>query len=156
MDALRQELEARATREGFSGLRITRLAADPQQAARLHQFIAEGRHGSMDWLAETEARRASPLALWALPVIFLAGLCFAALGLIVTTLALEGVAPESIDDDASLFGEGLGLDSIDAIELGVAIRKRYGISLDAESDDPRRHFASVTTLAAFVAANRTL
>ena len=64
MDALRQELEARATREGFSGLRITRLAADPQQAARLHQFIAEGRHGSMDWLAETEARRASPLALW--------------------------------------------------------------------------------------------
>jgi len=76
--------------------------------------------------------------------------------LIVTTLALEGVAPESIEDDAPLFGEGLGLDSIDAIELGVAIRKRYGISLDAESDDPRRHFASVTTLAAFVAANRTL
>jgi epoxyqueuosine reductase len=64
VDALRQELEARATREGFSALRITRLSADPQQAARLHQFIAEGRHGSMDWLAETEARRASPLALW--------------------------------------------------------------------------------------------
>jgi acyl carrier protein len=76
--------------------------------------------------------------------------------LIVTTLALEGVTPESIEDDAPLFGEGLGLDSIDAIELGVAIRKRYGISLDAESEDPRRHFASVTTLAAFVAAHRTL
>lgn len=64
MDALRQELEARATREGFSALRITRLSSDPRQAARLHQFITEGRHGSMDWLAETEARRASPLALW--------------------------------------------------------------------------------------------
>jgi acyl carrier protein len=76
--------------------------------------------------------------------------------LIVTTLALEGVAPESIEDDAPLFGEGLGLDSIDAIELGVAIRTRYGISLDAESEDPRKHFASVSSLAAFVAANRTL
>jgi acyl carrier protein len=76
--------------------------------------------------------------------------------LIVSTLALEGVTPESIEDDAPLFGEGLGLDSIDAIELGVAIRKRYGISLDAESEDPRKHFASVSTLAAFVAANRTL
>ncbi len=76
--------------------------------------------------------------------------------LIVSTLALEGVAPESIADDRPLFGEGLGLDSIDAIELGVAIRKRYGITIDAESDDPRRHFASVNTLAAFVAAHRTL
>jgi acyl carrier protein len=76
--------------------------------------------------------------------------------LIVSTLALEGVTPESIVDDAPLVGEGLGLDSIDAIELGVAIRKRYGISIDSESGDPRRHFASVTTLADFVAAHRTL
>ena len=76
--------------------------------------------------------------------------------LIVSTLALEGVTPESIGDDLPLFGEGLGLDSIDAIELGVAIRKSYGISIDAESDDPRRHFASVNTLAAFVADRRTL
>lgn len=76
--------------------------------------------------------------------------------LIVSTLALEGVTPADIADDAPLFGEGLGLDSIDAIELGVAIRKRYGISIDAESDDPRKHFASVNTLAAFVAAHRSL
>jgi len=76
--------------------------------------------------------------------------------LIVSTLALEGVTPESIGEDTPLFGEGVGLDSIDAIELGVAIRKRYGISIDAESDDPRRHFASVNTLAAFVADRRTL
>lgn len=76
--------------------------------------------------------------------------------LIVSTLALEGTKPEDISDDVALFGEGLGLDSIDAIELGVAIRKRYGISIDAESDDPRRHFASVNTLAAFVSAHRTI
>lgn len=76
--------------------------------------------------------------------------------LIVTTLSLEGVTPESIDSSAPLFGEGLGLDSIDAIELGVAIRKRYGISVESESGDPRRHFASVDTLAAFISAHRTL
>lgn len=75
--------------------------------------------------------------------------------LIVRTLALEGVDPAGIVDDAPLFGDGLGLDSIDAIELGVAIRKRYGISVGAETD-PRRHFASVASLADFVAANRTL
>ena len=75
--------------------------------------------------------------------------------LIIATLALEGVTTEAILDDTPLFGEGLGLDSIDAIELGVAIRKRYGISIEAESSDPRKHFASVSTLAAFVAANRT-
>jgi acyl carrier protein len=74
--------------------------------------------------------------------------------LIVRTLALEGVAPADIADEAPLFGDGLGLDSIDAIELGVAVRKRYGISVSAESD-PRRHFASVASLADFVAANRT-
>jgi acyl carrier protein len=76
--------------------------------------------------------------------------------LIIATLGLEAVTPESITDDAPLFGEGLGLDSIDAIELGVAIRKRYGISIDSESGDPRRHFTSVSTLADFIADHRTL
>lgn len=74
--------------------------------------------------------------------------------LIISTLSLEGVSPGDITDEGALFGDGLGLDSIDAIELGVAIRKRYGISVGAETD-PRRHFASVATLADFVAANRT-
>jgi len=75
--------------------------------------------------------------------------------LIVSTLSLEGVSPSNIADDAPLFGDGLGLDSIDAIELGIALRKRFGISADAEGD-PRRHFQSVNSLAQFVAANRTL
>ena len=64
MDALRQALEARAAGEGFSALRIVKLAPDAQQGERLKAFIAEGRHASMDWLAETADRRASPLALW--------------------------------------------------------------------------------------------
>jgi epoxyqueuosine reductase len=64
MSALRQAISARAAGEGFSAVRIVRLGSDPQQALRLRQFITQGRHGSMAWLAETADRRASPLALW--------------------------------------------------------------------------------------------
>ena len=64
MGTLRQEIATRAAGEGFSAVRITRLAHDPQQAERLHRFIAEGRHGSMAWMEETEHRRADPLVLW--------------------------------------------------------------------------------------------
>ena len=76
--------------------------------------------------------------------------------LIVTTMALEDVVAEDIDIDAPLFNEGLGLDSIDALELGLALQKRYGVTLAADSEETRRHFASVRSLAAFVAAARTL
>ena len=75
--------------------------------------------------------------------------------LIVTTMALEDVAAEDVDSDAPLFNEGLGLDSIDALELGLALQKRYGVTLAADSEETRRHFASVRSLAAFVAAART-
>ena len=74
--------------------------------------------------------------------------------LIISTLSLEDVAPEDIDPAAPLFVEGLGLDSIDALELGVALQKRYGISLSADSEDTRRHFASVNALAALVETHR--
>jgi len=70
--------------------------------------------------------------------------------LIVGSLELEGVEPESIADSEPLFGEGLGLDSIDALELGVALRKRFGVKFSAESADNRRHFASVDALAAYI------
>ena len=75
--------------------------------------------------------------------------------LIVSSLALEDVAPADIDVDAPLFVDGLGLDSIDALELGLALQKRYGVALNGESAEVRRHFASVAALAAFVAAHRT-
>ena len=74
--------------------------------------------------------------------------------LIITTLSLEDVVVDDIDSTAPLFNEGLGLDSIDALELGLALQKRYGLSLSADSVETRRHFASVSALTAFVAANR--
>lgn len=74
--------------------------------------------------------------------------------LIVATMSLEDVTPDDIDTDAPLFNEGLGLDSIDALELGLALQKRYGVTLAADSEETRRHFASVRTLGAFVADHR--
>lgn len=74
--------------------------------------------------------------------------------LIIDVLQLEDIGVADIDTDAPLFVEGLGLDSIDALEIGVALQKRYGITLSAESDDTRGHFASVRTLAALIETNR--
>jgi acyl carrier protein len=75
--------------------------------------------------------------------------------LIVSTMSLEDVVADDIDTEAPLFNEGLGLDSIDALELGLALQKRYGVTLAADSEETRRHFASVRSLAAFVAASRS-
>ena len=72
--------------------------------------------------------------------------------LIISSLALEDIAPADIDPAAPLFVKGLGLDSIDALELGLALQKRYGVSLSAESEEVRAHFASVRALAEFVRA----
>ncbi len=72
--------------------------------------------------------------------------------LIISSLALEDITPDDIDSTAPLFVSGLGLDSIDALELGLALQKRYGVSLSAESEEVRAHFASVKALAAFVTA----
>jgi acyl carrier protein len=76
--------------------------------------------------------------------------------LIVSSLALEDIRPDDIVSDAPLFVDGLGLDSIDALELGLALQKRYGVSMSADSQETRKHFASVQALAAFVAAERKL
>jgi acyl carrier protein len=75
--------------------------------------------------------------------------------LIIDVLQLEDIAPDDIDADAPLFVEGLGLDSIDALELGVAIQKRYGIVLSSNSEETRRHFASVRALSAMIDRDRT-
>ena len=74
--------------------------------------------------------------------------------MIIDVLQLEDITPLDIDSDAPLFVEGLGLDSIDALELGVAIQKRYSIALSASSEENRRHFASVRALALMIESNR--
>ena len=74
--------------------------------------------------------------------------------LIIKSLRLEEVTPESIDAQAPIFGEGLGLDSIDALELGIAIQKRFGIKMTANAAENREHFSSVNKLARFVQERR--
>jgi len=74
--------------------------------------------------------------------------------LIVEALKLEDIAPDAIDSDEPLFVEGLGLDSIDALELGVALRKRYGIRIESVTDEVRAHFANVRSLAQFIRTQR--
>jgi acyl carrier protein len=74
--------------------------------------------------------------------------------LLVESLNLEGVEPAGIDPEAPLFGDGLGLDSIDALELALAISKRYGFQLRSDSDENRRIFASLRTLSAHIEQQR--
>lgn len=72
--------------------------------------------------------------------------------LIIDVLDLEDITPEDIDAAEPLFGDGLGLDSIDALELGIALQKRYELKLDPENDDMKKHFYSVNTLVELVEA----
>lgn len=73
--------------------------------------------------------------------------------LIIDALDLEDITVDDIDTDAPLFVDGLGLDSIDALELGVALQKKYGISLSADAESNKQHFASVAALARFVSTH---
>ena len=74
--------------------------------------------------------------------------------LINDTLELEGVNPKDIASDAPLFSGGLGLDSIDALELGVALKKKYHIHIDTNSAELANYFASIKTLAGFVVSQQ--
>ncbi|GAB2627423.1 phosphopantetheine-binding protein [Novilysobacter erysipheiresistens] len=74
--------------------------------------------------------------------------------LLVESLNLEGVDAAQIDPEAPLFGDGLGLDSIDALELALAISKQYGFQLRSDSDENRRIFASLRALSAHVEQHR--
>lgn len=74
--------------------------------------------------------------------------------LIIDSLFLEDVTPEDIENDAPLFGEGLGLDSIDALELGLAIKNKYQVTIESESEETRRHFSSVSSLVRFITGAR--
>ena len=74
--------------------------------------------------------------------------------LIIEALALEDVAPADIATGEALFVEGLGLDSIDALELAMALEERYGVKIGDDPEANREIFASVSNLAAFVDENR--
>ena len=74
--------------------------------------------------------------------------------IIVDSLQLEGVEPTYIDTEAPLFVEGLGLDSIDALELGMVLRREYGVEIKADEVRNREVFSSVHSLAAFIAEDR--
>lgn len=73
---------------------------------------------------------------------------------IIDVLNLEGMKPEDIDENAPLFGEGLGLDSIDALELIVLMEKNYGIKL-ANSSEGKQIFKSVRVMAEYINEHRT-
>ena len=70
--------------------------------------------------------------------------------LIIDSLALEDITPDDVDSEAALFVEGLGLDSIDALELAMALEERYGVKIVADPEENQMIFASVRSLAEFV------
>lgn len=74
--------------------------------------------------------------------------------LIIEALMLDDVKVEGIDSAAPLFVEGLGLDSIDALELAMAIDKKFGVRIRADDDANKQIFANVKNLAAYIASNR--
>ena len=75
--------------------------------------------------------------------------------LVVSSLDLEDVSPSDIETEAPLFGEGLGLDSIDALELGMAVKKAFGITFSKNPADNKQIFYSVKTLAGYVEGNKS-
>jgi len=70
--------------------------------------------------------------------------------MIIDSLNLEDITPDDIDTDAPLFGDGLGLDSIDALELGLALKNRFGVVISPNSENVKEHFYSVATLVKFI------
>jgi acyl carrier protein len=75
--------------------------------------------------------------------------------MIIDTLELEDIEAADIVDDEALFVEGLGLDSIDALEIGLMLQVRYGINLKSDSEETRKHFTSVNALVALVESHRS-
>lgn len=70
--------------------------------------------------------------------------------IIIKSLALEDITADDIADEEPLFQDGLGLDSIDALELGMALKKEFNLSFDKDKDENKKNFYSVKTIADFV------
>lgn len=75
--------------------------------------------------------------------------------LLIEGLHLEDIEADEIDVNEPLFGDGLGLDSIDALEIAVLLDRQYGVKITSEDDKNREIFASLTSLAKFIAENRS-
>ena len=75
--------------------------------------------------------------------------------LIISGLNLEDVAPGDINDDEPLFGDGLGLDSVDALEHGLLVQKKYDIVLNSKTLNLKQIFSSIASLAQYIAENRS-
>lgn len=75
--------------------------------------------------------------------------------LLVESLNLEDISAAEIEPEAPLFGDGLGLDSIDALEIALAISQKYEVQMQAEEEQTREAFATLRSLTAFVEKNRT-
>ena len=74
--------------------------------------------------------------------------------LIVESLNLEGVSPDEIEPEARLFGEGLGLDSLDMLELSMAVEQKYGVKLRSDDPDNAKIFASLRSLSQHIQSHR--
>ena len=72
---------------------------------------------------------------------------------VLSSVEVDGLTAADLPADAPLFGDGVGLDSIDALEIGAALRRKYQVKFKANSDENREHFRSISTLAAFIAGN---
>ena len=75
--------------------------------------------------------------------------------LIINVLELEDITPDDIDTEEALFIDGLGLDSIDALELGMALKKKYNLKMGTDKDQNLKHFYSVKTIADFIRSQQT-
>ena len=73
--------------------------------------------------------------------------------LIIKSLELEDITPSDINEDEPLFIDGLGLDSIDALELGMALKKKYNLKMSSNKEENKKYFYSVKTLADYVRSN---
>ena len=76
--------------------------------------------------------------------------------LIISSLYLEDITVADIDSKAPLFTEGLGLDSIDALELGMALKKKYGVNFKSDKEENKEYFKSVENLAKYIAESKNI
>ena len=76
--------------------------------------------------------------------------------LIISALDLEDITVADIDSNAPLFNEGLGLDSIDALELGMALKKKYGVNFTSDKEENKQYFKSVESLVKYIAESKNI